>query len=116
MSLLQQGRIIWAVIRDLNGQNPKERPAVIITATAEIEPDRPIAAVAITGTLTDPLSPEFVELPWHRSKHPKTGLKKQCAANCRWVIEIDPADIKEYAGVVPEAQMFEILQRIPKRP
>ncbi len=116
MTLLHQGRIVWVTVRDPNGQNPKERPAVIVTATAEILPDRPIVAVAITGTLKNPLPPECVVLPWHRDKHPRTGLNKRCAAQCRWLIEIDPGEIKDYAGIVPEAIMVEILARIPKPP
>lgn len=114
--MLQQGRIIWVTVCDPNGENPKERPAVIITATSEIELDKPIVAVAITGTLKDPLPPEYVELPWHRNKHPRTGLKKRCAAQCHWLIVIKQNDIKEYGGIVPESKMVEILARIPKPP
>lgn len=114
MSLLQQGRIVWVTVCDPNGENPKERPAVIITATEEIQLDQPIVAVAITGTLENPLPPECVELPWHRNKHPRTGLKKRCAAQCHWLITMNQDDIKEYAGIVPETKMIEILARIPK--
>jgi mRNA-degrading endonuclease toxin of MazEF toxin-antitoxin module len=113
LSLLQQGRIVWVTVCDPNGKNPKERPAVIITATAEIKPGQPIVAVAITGTLENPLPPAYVELPWHRSGHPRTGLKKRCAAQCQWLIVIKQDDIKEYAGIVPESKMVEILARIP---
>lgn len=114
VSLLQQGRIVWVRVCDPNGENAKQRPAVIITATAEIIPDRPIVAVAITSTLNDPLPPEYVELPWHRNKHPRTGLRKRCAAHCHWLLVINPSDIQAYAGIVPDAKMVEILARIPK--
>jgi mRNA-degrading endonuclease toxin of MazEF toxin-antitoxin module len=114
--LLHQGRIVWVTVCDPNGENLKERPAVIIAATAEIQPNRPIAAVAITGALADPLSSDCVELPWHRNKHPRTGLKKRCAARCRWLIAVNPNDIKEYAGIVPVSKMLEILARIPRTP
>jgi mRNA-degrading endonuclease toxin of MazEF toxin-antitoxin module len=114
VSLLQQGRIIWATMRDPNGQNPKERPAVIVTATAEIQSGHPIVVVAITGTLPNPLPSEYVELPWHRNKHPKTGLKKRCAAQCTWLCTLYESDIKEYAGVVPNAKMLAILAKIPR--
>lgn len=116
MSLLQQGRIVWVTVRDPNGENPKERPAVIITATDEIQPGQPIVAVAITGTLPNPLPPEYVPLPWHRNKHPRTGLKKKCAAQCHWLVAINQDDIKEYGGIVPESKMIEILAQIPKPP
>lgn len=115
MSELRQGRIVWAIVNDPNGKNPKERPAVIITATDEIQPDQPIVAVAITGELPEPLPPEYVELPWHRNKHPKTGLKKRCAAKCDWLCIIQTRDVKEFAGVVPASKMQEILAKIPRR-
>jgi mRNA-degrading endonuclease toxin of MazEF toxin-antitoxin module len=116
VSPLQQGRIIWATICDPNGKNPKERPAVIVTATAELRADGPIVVVAITSRLKDPLSPDHVELPWQRGGHPRTGLKKRCAALCAWLIVIRPSDITEYAGVVPESKMRAILERIPRIP
>jgi len=113
---LQQGRIVWASVRDPNGRNPKERPAVIITATDEITDDKPFVAVAITNTLENPLPPDCVELPWHRNKHPRTGLKKRCAAHCKWLIVIEAKDVKECAGIVPLSKMKEILERIPRLP
>jgi mRNA-degrading endonuclease toxin of MazEF toxin-antitoxin module len=116
VSVLQQGRIVWVRISDPNGQNSKERPAVIVTATDEIRPGEPFVAVAITGTLEHPLPPEYVELPWHPRRHPRTGLKKRCAAACHWLVVVRQEDILEYAGVVPDAKMLAILERIPKPP
>jgi mRNA-degrading endonuclease toxin of MazEF toxin-antitoxin module len=116
VSALQQGRIVWATIRDPNGENPKERPAVIVTATEEIHPDQPFVAVAITGTLPRPLPPEYVELPWHRSGHPRTGLKKRCAAVCTWLLALQASDIQGYGGIVPELLLRAILERLPQTP
>ncbi len=116
MAALQQGRIIWVTVRDPNGENPKERPAVIVTATEEIRPEQPFVAVAITGTLPRPLPPEYVELPWHRSGHPRTGLRKRCAAVCTWLIETQARDVKDCGGIVPESQMRAILERLPQAP
>jgi mRNA-degrading endonuclease toxin of MazEF toxin-antitoxin module len=109
---LQQGSIIWAVIPDPNGENPKERPAVVVTATEAIQPESPIAVVAVTGTLPKPLPEEYVELPWHRAGHPVTALKKRCAALCRWILSLRQDDIKECAGVVPTGKMVEIMTQV----
>ena len=84
MALLQQGRIVWAEIRDPDGKNSKRRPAVIVTATEEIQPDEPFVVAAITTRLTKPLPADFVELPWHRAGHPRTKLRIRCAAVCSW--------------------------------
>jgi hypothetical protein len=88
---------------------------VIVTATAEIQPDAPIAAVAITSTLKDPLGPEYVELPWKRGGHPRTGLKQRCAAVCNWLIAIQQDAVKDFAGTVPPPQLLAILEKLPRQ-
>jgi hypothetical protein len=101
-------------VRDPNGKNPKERPAVIVTATAELRDDEPFVAAVITSKLSNPLPADYVELPWQRGGHPRTGLKKRCAAACSWLIVIRASDIKEYAGIVPASKLLEILRKLPK--
>jgi mRNA-degrading endonuclease toxin of MazEF toxin-antitoxin module len=100
----------------LRGENEKDRPLVIITATSEIRPDEPVVAVAITTQIPNPLPEELVELPWHRNKHAKTGLNKPCAAVCNWVVELQQSDIQTVAGVVPAAKLVEIIKRLPGAP
>jgi len=80
----ERGRIVWVELPDPQGRNAKHRPVVILTATEEIKPGEPIVGVAISTTI-DPAFPEaHVEIPWHRSGHPKTGLSKRSAAVCTW--------------------------------
>jgi len=110
---LQQGRIVWIRANDPKGVNAKERPAVVITATEEILPAESFVAVAITTQLPDPLPASYVELPWHRNKHPRTGLKKRCAAKCDWLVELFESDIIGFAGVVPTAKLLEIIKNLP---
>jgi mRNA-degrading endonuclease toxin of MazEF toxin-antitoxin module len=96
-----QGRIIEAYVLDQQNRNPKHRPLVIVTPTDEIAEGDPFLAVAITGTLPDPLTDEYVILPYHPNGQSKTGLKKKCAAKCDWVVALSHDDITRYIGVVP---------------
>src|SRR4029077_19453103 len=48
MSSPGYGRIIWVEILDPQGRNPKCRPAVILTADADIRPDGEVWVVAIS--------------------------------------------------------------------
>ena len=60
----ERGRIIWAVIPDKQGRNPKFRPAVILTTREEIEAGEPIV-VAVASTQLHLAKPEDqIELPW----------------------------------------------------
>jgi mRNA-degrading endonuclease toxin of MazEF toxin-antitoxin module len=96
---------------DPNGVNPKDRPAVIVTPTDEITETDSVEVVAITTLLPGPLPADSVRLPWHRSGHPRTGLKTNCAAMCSWIAEADPSQIRAL-GVVPAAQMLEIARKL----
>lgn len=114
VSPLQQGHIVWAVIFDPQGKNPKRRPAVIITCTDEIQPGEPLVVATITSRLVKPLPKDHVELPWHRNGHPKTSLRKWCAAVCSWLVAIRESDIEKVGGIVPARKMLEIVDKLPK--
>ena len=108
---LQFGRIVWAEIVDAN-DIPKLRPAVIVTPSDRITPAAPLAVIAVTSRVPEPLPNDHVLLPWHAQGHPRTGLNRKCAAVCTWVARIRHADIRDVAGVVPGAVMLEILSKV----
>ena len=86
---LIQGEILWARCVDPRGVNEKRRPFVVLTLSEEIARGEPIVAAAITTTLPNPLTDEYVELPWHPAGSVRTGLRKRCAVCCRWIVELD---------------------------
>jgi mRNA-degrading endonuclease toxin of MazEF toxin-antitoxin module len=108
----ERGRIIRATVLDPQGRNPKVRPLVIVSRTEDIKSGETFLAVAISGELPKPLPDSYVRLPWHPQRHPRTGLKKDCAAICTWYVTLTEADITEYGGIVPSAQMQAILTRL----
>lgn len=112
MSKPEQGRIVWVEIRDPQGRNLKKRPAVIVTPTADLEAAKPIVCVAITTELPSKLTDDFVLLPYQTGGHPRTGLRKRCAAMCSWLVVVTEDEIIDYLGKAPRLPMEAILARM----
>ena len=108
---LRLGRIVWADVKDANGF-VKTRPAVVMSATAEIGLGKPLIVMAITTTYPDPPPADHVELPWHAQGHPVTRLTRRSAAVTTWMDTIMPDQIRGYGGGVPPKYMRKILERI----
>lgn len=111
---LQQGSIIWVEVSDDAGRNPKCRPAVVVTPTDDLSEDDSFVVVAATSTFSRPLPDNQVELPWHRDKHPRTGLYKSCVAICDWLAEVRHDQVQDVAGIVPPRVLSRILEKIPR--
>src|SRR4051812_25378936 len=99
--------VLFAEVLDPNGQNPKTRRVVVLTPDTAIAAGYPIVAAGVTGTLPDPLSADYVRLPYKNppGRHPKTGLTKDAAVLCTWIVPITKSDIKGRSGFVPPALM-----------
>jgi mRNA-degrading endonuclease toxin of MazEF toxin-antitoxin module len=111
---LGRGRIVLAEVPDPNGQNPKARPLVIVTATEEIQEGKPFVGVAVSTTIPHPVPDDCVELPYHHAGHPRTGLRKRCVAVCTWRHALTHEDVIRDLGRVPDQQMFEILEKVQR--
>jgi len=110
----EMGHIVWAQVPDSNGI-VKQRPAVFITATEQIASHQPLAFVAVTSRVREPLPDDHVVLPWHPQGHVRTGLNRRCAAVCSWVFQATIEDVSHVAGVVPGRALLEFLTKI-RRP
>lgn len=108
---LAQGTIVWAQITDARGQI-KRYPAVILTATGEIDPGSPIQCVAITTSFPEPPPREYVELPWFPGRHPATQLSRRSAAVCNWLVELSLDQVQDVKGFVPTKVMLQIVERV----
>jgi hypothetical protein len=99
--------ILFAEVLDPNGQNPKTRRVVVLTPDRELAAGFPIVVAGVTGTLPDPLTADYVRLPYKNppGRHPKTGLTKEAAVLCTWVVAITPNDVRGRSGFVPPAYM-----------
>jgi len=99
--------IIFAEVLDPNGQNLKTRRVVVLTPDIALAAGFPIVVAGVTGTLPNPLTADYVKLPYKNppGRHPKTGLTKEAAVLCTWVVPITLNDIKGRSGFVPPAHM-----------
>lgn len=61
----------------------------------------------VTGTLPNPLTADYVKLPYKNppGRHPKTGLTKESAVLCTWILAMTPNDVRGRSGFVPHAYM-----------
>src|SRR6478609_3353578 len=110
---LRQGRIVWVEIPDPRGQNPKIRPAVILTPTGEIRADGVVQVAAITTSVGAPAG-VAVSLPWHRNGHPRTKLRRPSEVVCSWIAEVPAVTLQVTEGLVPIRELNEILSKRPR--
>jgi mRNA-degrading endonuclease toxin of MazEF toxin-antitoxin module len=111
----EQGRIILIEVDDPQKRNTKNRPAVIVSRTEEIESDGTIVCVAVTSSIPDNPPADCVLLPYHASGTTRTGLKKRSAAMCSWLFEATEEKITKYLGIVPPKQLNQILEYLEKQ-
>ena len=105
--MARQGDIVIVVgLLDPRGRNPKDRACVLVSPPEKIAAGGPLDVVAITTFLPDPLPFDHVPLPWHRDRHPWTGLNKRNAAVCSWLAEVEDSRIDRVIGHVPGKQLL----------
>lgn len=111
-SPLQQGRIVWVELLDPQGRNPKRRPAVVLTPTAEIVAGGEVVVAALSSQIDQSPPEASVELPWHRDGHPRTKLNRRNVVVCSWIVTVTAASIlpEDLGGTVPFAQMARVLE------
>lgn len=68
--------VVWASIADANGFR-KTRPAVVVTATADIATTKALRLAAVTTRLPDPLPDDHVLLPWDPQGTARSGLRRK---------------------------------------
>jgi hypothetical protein len=101
-------------MRDRRGVR-KERPVIVLTATAHIHEDEPLEVMAITTTFADPAPPDHIELPWHPQGRVYTGLRRRSAAVLTWLAQLHPDDIIRFHGDIPAPLMIRILEKLSPR-
>jgi len=100
--------VIVTDLLDPQGRNPKDRPAVVVTPTDDLEAGRPVFVIAITTTLPERLPAGYIRIPWSRPRHPRTGLDAKNAAVCHWLARVDESRIARKIGRVPTKELAQI--------
>ena len=87
---------------DPNRQNPKDRPALIVTTDDDIATGDPITILAIsTSHIPRVLPPSYILLPWHHDGHPRTGLNERSVVKCGWIDTVSASRILYKRGTAP---------------
>jgi mRNA-degrading endonuclease toxin of MazEF toxin-antitoxin module len=110
-SALQQGRIVWFTSLDPNGQNEKRRPGVILTPTADIQPDKPVLIAAVSSSNVA-AEEEIVRLSWNREGTTSTRLRRASHVVCTWLVEAPVAALEGTPGVVNPRELVAILAKV----
>ena len=113
MPSLVQGRVIFPKIAvlDPQGRNPKEgRPFVVITTTEDIQNNGSIFAVGITGMIDSSHADRYVTLPYGTTA--RSGLKKESAALCTWLIDVLPAQLTIGTGFIDPRLVAQIAEKV----
>jgi hypothetical protein len=106
------GRIVWVIVRDPQGYR-KRRPAIVLTAAAEISSEQPLTVMAITTTFADPPPPNCVTLPWNSDpRRVPTGLARRSAAVVNWLDMVYPDEVDGIIGMMPPKILAEIQRRL----
>lgn len=110
LRLPRLGSVVWASVEDANGFR-KVRPAVVVTATADIAVGKTVRVVAVTTRLPEPLPSDHVLLPWDAHGTARSGLRRKCAAVASWVMDV-LADDLQLVGVLPATVIDDLLAKI----
>ncbi len=114
-ALVQLGSVVWAELEDENGIR-KARPAVVVSATADVAAGKPVRVAAITTRLSQPLPDDHVLLPWDPRGKARSGLRRRCAAVASWLAEIPAGEVPQPVGLLPAAVVRELLTRVAALP
>ncbi len=109
--LPQLGSVVWVELADANGI-VKVRPAVVVSASADIAAGGPVRVAAITTRIPLPLPADHLLLPWDRQGKARSGLRRKSAAVASWVAEVPLGEVRQVVGILPPVVVTELLTKV----
>jgi len=114
---LLRGSTIWAYIRGPNGElisypdgNPKPHPALVLTATPEIEAGQVLTVAAISTKFEPNAIPSnWFRMPTNPSGHSVTGLDQPCVVKADWIKQVKQEDVQSISPGVCRQQTRQVL-------
>jgi mRNA-degrading endonuclease toxin of MazEF toxin-antitoxin module len=114
--MVRQGDVVLVTLFDPRGQNPKLRPAVVLTADHEIAADGQIVLAAISTQFDPAKLPKFlVPVPSDPQGHPQTGLRRKSVVKCNWLKAVRCDEVTAI-GRLPHEYLQSVLRQIAKLP
>lgn len=116
MSVLCQGRLVWTVVVDPRGNNPKKRPVLILTSSEEIKTETVLVGIVCSGSAAEkrPRPANYIPLPYQCNGLCTTKLKKPTVAIVGWYSEVPNKEFnrEDVGGVVMPSLLANILKAV----
>ena len=116
MSSLCQGRLVWTLVADPRGKNPKHRPVVILTSNKELKTAKVAVGVVASHSAASvvPLPDHHIALPYQQNGLCTSKLRKPTVAICDWLAEVpnEPVSRDNLGGVITPMLLAKILEKI----
>ena len=114
MQWLSQGQVVRIAVPDPRGKNPKSRPVVILTETAELADNDEFVVACISTQFSEPLPQHCIPAPWSPDGHAKSGLRQPSVVKCRWLLKVKREDVEETLGHLSSATMLDIMREVTR--
>ncbi len=98
---IQRGTVVWAIIADPAGRNPKDRPAIVLDNQEDINAGRDLYVAVITTDFTYPLASGWFAVPSKPGGDCDTGLPEACVVKSDWLDLVPQADVLRITGRAP---------------
>lgn len=114
MPVPRRGSIVWAMLPDPHGRNPKRRPAVVVS---DRQTSESLDVVAVSTSVSDPPPNDCVPLPWDPHGRASTRLRRRCVAVCSWAVVLTADQVEDTGGYVPAGELqriFDLMEKIER--
>ncbi len=113
MTALFQGRIVWCLVPDQQGRNPKIRPVVILTPDPQKKTaEELVLGVCVTHEIGQSPKEDCVPVPWKLDGNVSTKLKVQSEAVCTWAVRFTKDEIRSVGGFLKPKDLEEVLSKL----
>lgn len=101
MPPIQRGTVIWAVIADPDGNNPKDRPAIVLDGQADIDAGKDLYVAVVSTGFGSPLNSGWFAVPSKPRGDCETGLAEACVVKSDWLELIPQSSVLRVSGRAP---------------
>lgn len=112
---LTRARIVWVRVTDLQGRNPKTRPAVVLYPPADDSPDAEFQVACSSRTPPVPENEAAAFYQQGRDQpggHPRTGLREGGWVYANWIRTVKVGEVEGLAKFMNLAQFTELVKLV----
>jgi len=106
---IHRGSVIWADLCDPDGNNLKDRPALVLLPQADIDLGRDLEVAVISTAWEYPLKPGWFEIESRPGGQCCTGLSEACVVKATWLEAVPQNKVNRVTGRAPRKLVSEVL-------